>query len=147
MTPPAGSRSTTNVTQNAVHRIFDIGHSMMRHGSARVLPLVLAAGLTGCTTVETYLGDPYVEPAKFQYLRCKDIAERVVEAENKKVQLQALMDRAAAGTGGGAVNILVYRPEYEQVDAQLRLLRRTAGEKRCSSETTNPPPATLTPVH
>ena len=93
------------------------------------------------------MGDPYVEPAKFQYLRCKDIAIRILDAENRRVQLQALMDRAANGTGGSAVNLIVYRPEFEQVDAQLRLLRQTAGEKRCSSETTNPPPPTLTPVH
>jgi hypothetical protein len=108
---------------------------------------MLAACLGGCTTVQSYLGDPYVEPAKFQYLRCKDIATRILDAENRRVQLQALMDRAANGTGGSAVNLIVYRPEFEQVDAQLRLLRQTAGEKRCSSETTNPPPPTLTPVH
>jgi hypothetical protein len=108
---------------------------------------ILAASLGGCTSVQSYLGDPYVEPAKFQYLRCKDIGARILEAENRRVQLQALMDRAANGTGGSAVNLLVYRPEFEQVDAQLRLLRQTAGEKRCSSETTNPAPPTLTPVH
>ena len=61
---------------------------------------MLAACLGGCTTVQSYLGDPYVEPAKFQYLRCKDIATRILDAENRRVQLQALMDRAANGTGG-----------------------------------------------
>jgi hypothetical protein len=108
---------------------------------------ILAASLGGCTSVENYLGDQYVEPQKFQYLRCPDIVKRVIEAENRRAQLQGLMDRSATGMGGSTVNLFVYRPEYEQVDAQLRLLRRTAGEKRCPSDIANPPPPVLTPVH
>jgi hypothetical protein len=124
----------------ATRHIFDMGVRLCRVA-------ILTACLGGCSTVQNYLGDQYIQPAKFQYLRCEDIAKKVIEAENSRAQLQALMDRAATGAGGTAVNFFVYQPQFEQVQAELRSLRQTAGEKRCSSETTNPPPATLSPVH
>jgi hypothetical protein len=120
--------------------------SATRRDRATAVSLVLAASLAGCTSVENFVGDPFVEPAKFQYLRCKDILNRIGGGENRHAELQGLMQRAAAGTGGGAVNWLVYQPEYVQVEAQLRLLRRTAGEKRCADETAKPPPPAPQPA-
>ena len=74
---------------------------------------LLAVGLGGCVAVPVY---PFVKPAKFQYLRCKDISEKIKEAESRHNELRGLMDRAATGTGGTVVALVVYRPEFDQTD-------------------------------
>ena len=37
---------------------------------------LLAVSLAGCTSSLNVIGDPFVAPAKFQFLRCEDIAKR-----------------------------------------------------------------------
>jgi hypothetical protein len=101
----------------------------------------------GCVAVNSYLGDQVVQPAKFRFLGCKDIAERLKENENRKIELHALMDRAATGIGGTAVNVVVYGPELGQIDGELNLLRRTAGEKRCEAEVMAPAAPPLVSLH
>jgi hypothetical protein len=57
------------------------------------------------------------------------------------------MERANNGTGGVAVNVFVYGPDLEGIDAEMRLLRRTAGEKRCGEAVTKPPKVEIAPLH
>jgi hypothetical protein len=111
------------------------------------LVLLLGVSLGACASINGYVGDTNVTPEKFQYLRCKDIAQVFVATENKYNELRTLMDRAATGSGGAAVNLLVYAPQLDQVEAELRLLRRAAGEKRCEGEVTRPEPPKLSPLH
>jgi len=109
--------------------------------------LVVAAALGGCASAYETVGDPYVSPGKFNFLRCEDIATRLAGAQSRERELRALMDRANSGTGGGAVNLFVYGPDLEGVEAELRLLRRTAGEKRCGEATTKTPKVEIAPLH
>jgi hypothetical protein len=106
-----------------------------------------ALGIGGCAAVNGYLVDQNIQPGKFQYLRCNDIAERLESNENRRIELSALMERAASGTGGAVVNIVVYRPELDQVDAEINMLHRAAGEKRCAAEVTAPTVPQITPLH
>lgn len=96
---------------------------------------LLAASLGACSTSFNVIGDPFVAPAKFQFLRCEDIAKRLVAAQAREQELRGLMDRASAGTGGSAVNLLVYQPDYQTVQSDLRQLHETAVEKQCPDET------------
>lgn len=89
------------------------------------------AALGGCAMSV----DPFVAPAKFQFLRCEDIAKRLVTTQAREQELRVLMDRASTGTGGSTVNMLVYQPDYHTVQSELRQLRETAIEKRCPDET------------
>ena len=98
--------------------------------------MLLAAALGGCA--ET-LGDPYVAPGKFRFLRCPDIAARQDTAEARHTELLALMERSGAGVGGGAVNTFVYGPDLNNVEAELRALQQTAAEKNCPVNTTKAP--------
>jgi len=41
------------------------------------------------------------------------------------------MLRASEGTGGTVIGALTYRPEYEQIITEKRMLRRAAVEKKC----------------
>jgi len=93
---------------------------------------LLAAILGGCTTSLSV--DPFVAPAKFQFLRCEDIAKRLVAAQAREQELLTLMDRANTGVGGPAVNILVYQPDLQTVQSELRQLREAAVEKQCPDE-------------
>jgi hypothetical protein len=45
------------------------------------------------------------------------------------------MDRASTGTGGSTVNLLVYQPDYQTVQSELRQLHEAAVDKRCPEET------------
>ena len=94
----------------------------------------LAASLGGCSTSLNVIGDPFASPAKFQFLHCEDIAKRLVTTQAREQELRALMDRASTGTGGTAVNILVYQPDYQQVQSDLRQLHEAAVEKQCPAE-------------
>lgn len=99
------------------------------------LPTMFAASLLGgCASSLNVVGDPFVAPAKFQFLRCEDIAKRLVSTQTREQELRVLMDRAETGTGGTAVNILVYQPDYQTVQSELRQLREAAVEKRCPNE-------------
>jgi hypothetical protein len=96
---------------------------------------LLAASLGGCGTSMDVVGDPFVAPAKFQFLRCEDIAKRLVTTQAREQELRVLMDRASAGAGGAAVNMLVYQPDYQTVQSELRQLHEAAAEKKCPDET------------
>ena len=100
----------------------------MRLGTA----VLLAVSLGGCSTSLNV--DPFVAPAKFQFLRCEDIAKRLVATQAREQELRRLMDRASTDTGGSAVNMLVYQPDYQTVQSELRQLHEAAVEKQCPDE-------------
>jgi hypothetical protein len=95
---------------------------------------LLAASLGGCSTSLNVISDPFVAPAKFQFLRCEDIAKRLVVTQAREQELRGLMDRAGASTGGSAINMLVYQPDYQTVQSELRQLHEAAVEKQCPDE-------------
>jgi hypothetical protein len=112
----------------------------MKPGKAvlAVLPAAsLVAALGGCaSSYFSAVSDPFVAPKKFQFLRCEDIAKRLVTTRTREQELRTLMDRAAAGTGGSAVSLFAYQPEYQTVQSELQQLKQEAVEKNCP-----PPPA------
>ena len=67
--------------------------------------------------------------------------------ENRRIELHALMERAASGIGGTLVSFVVYGPELGQVDAELNMLRRAAGEKGCAADVSAPTVPQTTPLH
>jgi len=106
----------------------------MKPGKAAlaVLPAAsLIAALGGCASSFNVVGDPFVSPKKFRFLRCEDIAKRLVSTQTREQELRTLMDRSAAGTGGSTVNLLVYQPEYQTVQSELQQLKQEAVEKQC----------------
>ena len=96
---------------------------------------LLAASLGGCATSLNVVSDPFVAPAKFQFLRCEDIAKRLVATTTREHELRGLMDRASTDTGGSTVNMLVYQPDYQTVQSELRQLHEAAVDKQCPEET------------
>jgi hypothetical protein len=113
--------------------------------------VLLAAMLGGCAGLTATVGDPYIAPGKFDFLRCPDLATRLQTAEARHKELLALMERSGSGVGGSAVNMFVYRPDMDGVEAELKALKATAAEKNCSDEVLNTPPPKpepgMTPIH
>jgi hypothetical protein len=112
--------------------------------------VLLAAALGGCAGLTATVGDPYVAPGKFSFLRCPDLATRLQTAEARQRELQALMDRSGGGVSGGAVNAFVYRPDLDGVEAELKALKATAAEKNCGENDLKPPAkpeAGMGPIH
>jgi hypothetical protein len=105
---------------------------------AAFLAASLVAFVGGCTSPVNVVGDPFVAPRKFQYLRCQDIDKRLVDTQKREQELRTLMDRSAAGTGGSTVNLFVYEPEYQTVSSELRQLKEAAVEKNCKPEPAKP---------
>jgi len=101
--------------------------------------MVLAAALGGCAGLSQTVGDPYVAPGKFDFLRCPDIATRLEAAEARHKELGALMERSGGGVGGGAVNMFVYQPDLSSNEAELRELKQVSAEKKCPANPTKAP--------
>jgi hypothetical protein len=101
--------------------------------------MLLAAALGGCAGVMETVGDPYVAPGKFRFLKCPDLATRLDTAEARHKELLALMERSGAGAGGSAINTFVYRPDMNNNEAELRALQQTAAEKNCPANVTKAP--------
>jgi spore germination cell wall hydrolase CwlJ-like protein len=101
--------------------------------------MLLAAALGGCAGIMETAGDPYVAPGKFHFLRCPDLATRLQEADARHRELLALMERSGSGVGGGAVNMFVYQPDVNNVEAELRALQATAAEKKCPTNVIKAP--------
>jgi hypothetical protein len=101
--------------------------------------ILLAAGLGGCAGLTATVGDPYVAPGKFGFLRCPDLATRLETAEARHRELLALMERSSSGVGGGAVKMFVYRPDMDGVEAELKALKQTAAEKNCADTAVQAP--------
>ena len=102
--------------------------------AAASLAALIAVSLGGCASSINIVGDPLVAPQKFQFLRCEDIAKRLVSTKAREQELRTLMDRSSAGTGGSTVNLLVYQPDYQQVTSELQQLKEAQVEKQCPPE-------------
>lgn len=105
--------------------------------------------LGGCTSsIEEGGQSFFVQPGKFDFLRCQDIAARITSTSAREKELASLSERAKQGVGGQAISAMVYGADMQQVRADLELLQRTAREKNCNN--TNPPahnPAEVAPIH
>jgi hypothetical protein len=55
------------------------------------------------------------------------------------------MERSGSGVGGGTVNMFVYRPDMDGVEAELKALSQTAAEKNCPEVVKRDPG--MAPIH
>src|SRR4051794_17126429 len=122
----------------------------MRIGATLSGAVLLAAALCGCAGLTATVGDPYIAPGKFRFLRCLDLATRLETSEARQRELQALMERSGSGVSGGAVNMFVYGPDMNGVEAELKALTGAAAEKNCSNTPEKgpaKPEAGMGPIH
>jgi hypothetical protein len=97
------------------------------------LTFLLIAGLCGCAANVEVADTLFVQPGKYNFLRCQDIAQRSTDLATRERELSSLMERASQSAAGPVVNAMVYAADLEQVRADQRLLARTAREKNCNA--------------
>jgi hypothetical protein len=73
-------------------------------------------------------------PGKYDYLDCKGIADRTSANSKRTAELDNLMQRANQGAGGKFVSTMVYKDEYNAVQADQIALRQVSDEKRCAPD-------------
>lgn len=98
----------------------------------RALVVLLGIGLVGCG-LSGGAGSLLVDPGRYSAYHCNDLAARWKVLVAREKELRELMDRADQGGGGAVIGSLAYRPDYDSVLGEERLLQRTAAEKNCSA--------------
>ena len=102
-------------------------------GSARaafLAPLLLCSVLAGCSVGgEGMLF--LVDPGKYQYHSCEQIAATTKGVAARQQDLAMLIERAEQGAAGAVVGTIAYKSEYTAVGQDLRLLEATARTKNC----------------
>jgi hypothetical protein len=97
----------------------------------RAAVILLGAGLAGCGMGDG-AGSLLVDPGHYSAYHCPELAARGKVLAAREKELRELMDRADQGTGGAVIGSLAYRPEYESVRSEEKLVQRGAVEKNCS---------------
>lgn len=96
-----------------------------------------ALALGACSTPggfeSVHTGNFWVQPGRYDFLKCPDLAKRwAVDLEQEKKLLE-LMARADQEAVGPLINLTVYRADLEQTRADMALVQQTAREKGCGS--------------
>jgi hypothetical protein len=106
--------------------------AVVRPGLAVMLGVVAGVALGGCSTNDG-AGSLLVDPSLYSAYHCDALATQWKVLVAREKELRALMERADQGTGGGVIGSLAYRPDYDSVLSEEKLLQRTAAEKKCTT--------------
>jgi hypothetical protein len=91
----------------------------------------LTALLSGCASSEGTFASFLVAPGNYVLFSCDDIARTAKGVEARHKELEKLMAKDSADTGGRIIANATYGTEYAQTRGQLNSLRATAAEKNC----------------
>jgi hypothetical protein len=99
------------------------------------ITLLLCATLGGCAGgfQGVYTSDFWVEPGKYEFLKCPDLAKRTLSISVHEKQVVSEMERAKDDVAGSLINAAVYQADLQQTRADLEAMRRAAHEKGCDS--------------
>jgi hypothetical protein len=101
---------------------------------ARLWAMCLLAGVVGaCSSTLDESGSLYIQPGRYDFLKCPELAKRSMAASAREKELLSLMDRANQDPMGPVVNTFVYSTDLSVVRSQLAMLRKTAAEKNCDN--------------
>ncbi|HLH89776.1 MAG TPA: hypothetical protein VKX28_15095 [Xanthobacteraceae bacterium] len=102
--------------------------------------LLLCAALGGCAggLQSVYSTDFWVEPGKYDFLKCPDLVKQSASLAASEKALMSRMEKANQDAAGPLINAGVYDVQLKQTHANLELVQRTARDKGCDL---NAPPA------
>ena len=105
--------------------------------------LLALAGLAlaGCSTTSSdeRIGSMLSVGGKYDLYDCVQLARQATGVTFRIKDLNRLMERAKQGPGGGFVSAVAYEPEYYAAVGDLRVIRNTQAEMRCSAPVTPAP--------
>jgi hypothetical protein len=101
--------------------------------SAIALANVIWAGLclAACSSFNDASFTVFVDPGKYQFHSCEQIAGEMKTWSRREQELKSLMDRADQSVGGTAVGLIAYKADYVAAGEELELLKSTARSKSC----------------
>jgi hypothetical protein len=91
--------------------------------------LLLLGGCVGGAEVSHLV----IDPGKYRYYKCDQLAEAGQAGSTRARELKRLMDKSAAGPGGEIANALAYRGEYLSTLGDLKLMDEAAADKKCET--------------
>jgi hypothetical protein len=108
-----------------------------RLGRSFSLCVVVAVGtaLAGCGGGNGP-GSWMVDPGRYEVYHCNDLVTRWKTLTDREKELRALMDKASQSGTGSVIGAVAYRPDYESVLTEEKLVQREAIEKKCELTTT-----------
>jgi len=108
-----------------------IGAPMTCGTFVRLAALALACAVAACAGIPPVLDNVMVDTAYYDTLSCPDLVTQVQGATARVNELTALMQKSAAGTGGGFVNALAYQTDYTKARTLQKYAEEAARRKGC----------------
>jgi hypothetical protein len=99
-------------------------------GLSRSLLACGAVALAGCG-LDNGPGSWMVDPGRYDAYHCNDLVSRWKQLTVREQELRNLMAKASQGGGGSVIGNVAYRPEYENILSEMKLVQRQAAEKKC----------------
>jgi hypothetical protein len=115
---------------HAARAVVRASSGLLRRRRSGLGLLVAGVTLAGCALDEGP-GQLAVDPGRYQFYHCNDLAGRMRVLQSRENELRSLMAKASEGGGGTLIGALAYRADYEAVLSEQKMLQRTAAEKKC----------------
>ena len=107
-----------------------------------------AAASAGCSMLLEDNSAVYsTAPGKYSFLDCPNLSKRAEVNSKRTAELTALMQRASQDPIGPFVSNMVYRDEFNVVQADQQAILQAADEKRCAPDLMKTKPESLGPMH
>lgn len=78
----------------------------------------------------------FVQPGAYDYYNCVQLAAQKAAMTQQEKMLLQRKEKAAVGPDGKVIEFLVYEPDIRVARASLRLIEKTAAEKKCEDTST-----------
>jgi hypothetical protein len=95
--------------------------------------LLVGEILSACSPTAMGPVTVFVDPGKYQYYNCEQLAGQRTHWTNRELELKLLMDKAEQGTGGTVVNVIAYQTDYVTAREELKVIDTTARAKNCDA--------------
>jgi len=120
---------------------FNLGNAHLMRPSShpmRILPfvaLIFSVLLAACASEisNPLMGGAFVDPGKYEFYSCDQIAANRKSVEKRAQELKLLMEKAEKGVGGALVNVIAYKGEYAATQDELKVIDATARDKKCKT--------------
>jgi hypothetical protein len=95
--------------------------------------LLVGEALSACSPAVMGPVTVFVDPGKYQFYSCEQLAGQRTYWTNRELELKLLMDKTEQGTGGTVVNVIAYQTDYVMAREELKVIDATARAKNCDA--------------